>query len=237
MQKFLEASSTVFSNFSDSWWDPGGTYGILHCLNPLRLSYVKRQLLVHGRAIRSLKWLDLGCGGGLLAEPLCRLGGRVTGIDSDQGSIECARLHALSQQLSITYHVGKAEDYTDRFESTFECVTAFEVIEHVDDVMAFLTCCQKYLKPGGYLFLSTMNRTWKSYLLGIVMAESILKWVPSGMHDWSLFLKPSELISKLISLGFEVENIQGYTYEVRSDTWTFNGDLDVNYMVTARLPL
>ncbi len=233
------AEIAKFSAMAAEWWDADGKFRPLHRLNPTRLGFIRDRLAGHfGRdplgesPLAGLEILDIGCGGGLLAEPLTRLGARVTGIDAAAQSIEIAGLHAAESGLEIDYRAATAEALADRGES-FDAVLNMEVVEHVADVEAFMTASAALIKPGGATIVATLSRTPKSFLLAIVGAEYLLRWLPRGTHDWRRFLRPSELARALRAAGLEVAEISGVTYNPLSDAWRLSRDTDVNYMVFA----
>ena len=227
-----------FSRIADEWWDPKGKFAPLHQLNPVRIGYIRDRAAAHwlrnalsGRPLDGLSLLDIGCGGGLLSEPMTRLGAQVTGVDASGRNISVAALHAERQDLSIDYRQGTAEALADS-GAQFDIVMALEIVEHVADVDLFLHSCGKMVKPGGLLFLSTLNRTAKAWAMAIAGAEYVLGWLPRGTHDWKKFLKPSEAVRGLRSSGIEAQEIVGVVYSPLSRLWSLNkNDLDVNYML------
>ena len=227
-----------FSRIADEWWDPTGKFAPLHRLNPVRVGYIRDRAAAHwqrdalaGGPLTGLTVLDIGCGGGLLSEPMTRLGARVTGLDAAERNIAVARLHAEGQALDIDYRSGTAEGLAEAGAS-FDIVLALEVVEHVADVDFFLQSIGRLVKPGGLMFLSTLNRTAKAWMLAIAGAEYVLGWLPRGTHDWKKFLKPSEVVNGLRSGGIEAQEIVGVVYSPLSRAWSLNkGDLDVNYML------
>ena len=228
-----------FSALAEEWWDPGGKFGPLHKLNPTRLSFVRDHVARHfGRdplaeqPLQGLSVLDIGCGGGLLAEPLCRLGAEVTGVDASERNIKVAGVHAMEAGLEIDYRHATAEDLAGAGE-TFDAVLNMEVVEHVADVNAFLAASGTLVRPGGAMVVATLNRTPKAFLLGIVGAEYLLRWLPPGTHDWRRFLRPSELARTLGEGGLTVAEIAGVSYNPLTDSWRLTRDVDVNYMVLA----
>ncbi len=240
------ASSTVdpaeverFSRIADEWWDPAGKFAPLHRLNPVRIGYVRDRAAAHwqrealsGHPLEGLSLLDIGCGGGLLSEPMTRLGARVTGVDASARNIAVASLHAERQGLAIDYRQATAEALAAE-GARFDVVMALEIVEHVSDVDLFLRSCGEMVKPGGLLFLSTLNRTAKAWALAIAGAEYVLGWLPRGTHDWKKFLKPSEVARGLRAGGIETDDIVGVVYSPLSRQWSLNkGDLDVNYMLS-----
>jgi 2-polyprenyl-6-hydroxyphenyl methylase/3-demethylubiquinone-9 3-methyltransferase len=227
-----------FSRIAEEWWDPNGKFAPLHRLNPTRLGYVRDRAAGHwqrdplsGSPLHGLSLLDIGCGGGLLCEPMARLGAAVTGVDAAQGNIATARRHAEGQGLAIDYRETTAEALAAEGRQ-FDIVLALEIVEHVADVDLFLRSCGQLTKPGGLVFLSTLNRTAKAWALAIAGGEYLLRWLPRGTHDWKKFLKPSEVVRGLRSGGVETQEIVGVVYSPLSRAWSLNKrDLDVNYML------
>ncbi len=231
-----------FSALAEAWWDPDGEFRPLHQLNPVRLNFIGKNIAArHGRDPRAeqplhgLTILDVGCGGGLLCEPLARLGARLTGIDASASNLRIARLHAAEGSLDIDYRHATAEDLAAGAER-YDAVLAMEVVEHVADVTAFLEACAALVKPGGLMIAATLNRTAKAFLLAILGAEYLLRWLPRGTHDWNKFLRPSELAGQLRAHGLVVEEITGVLYNPLTASWRLGRDLDVNYMVLAGKP-
>jgi 2-polyprenyl-6-hydroxyphenyl methylase/3-demethylubiquinone-9 3-methyltransferase len=229
-----------FGAIAGEWWDPKGKFAPLHRINPARLAFIRDYVLLRtGRDGRTpkpfagLDMLDIGCGGGLISEPLCRLGGTVTGLDPSPETIGAARGHAASQGLAVTYHCGTAEELA-AVGTRFDVVTALEVLEHVPDVEAFLRTCATLVKPGGLLLVSTLNRTARSYALGIVAAEYMLGWLPKGTHDWRRFIEPGELRASLTAVGFADFAEKGISYDAVHGTWRLSDDTGVNYLMAAR---
>lgn len=227
-----------FSRIAAEWWDPAGKFAPLHRLNPVRLGFIRDRAAAHwqrdplsGRPLGSLSALDIGCGGGLLSEPMARMGAAVTGVDAAARNIAVAARHAEGQALAIDYRQGTAEALAAS-GAQFDIVLALEIVEHVADVDLFLTSCGRMVKPGGLLFLSTLNRTAKAWALAIAGAEYVLGWLPRGTHDWRKFLKPSEVVNGLRNSGIEAQEIVGVVYSPLGRTWSLNRrDLDVNYML------
>lgn len=224
---------------AEAWWDPKGKFRPLHKLNPTRLAFIRDRLAAHAgrdplseRPLDGLDVLDVGCGGGLLAEPLARLGARVTGIDAAERNIKIADLHAEESGLEIDYRHAAAEDLA-RAGAAFDAVLNMEVVEHVADVEAFLAASCALVRPGGVMVLATLNRTAKAYLLGIVGAEYILGWLPRGTHEWRKFQRPSAIAAALRRNGMDVAELCGVSYNPVADSWRLSGDLDVNYMILA----
>lgn len=227
-----------FSKLSDEWWDPKGKMAPLHKINPLRLTYIRDAACrKFDRSVRSLnclgglRILDIGCGAGLLCEPFTRLGAQVIGIDPSATNIATAKIHADKSHLSIDYRCTTVEEMDTR--ERFDIVLAMEVVEHVVDVGAFLDRCAKMLKPGGLMVVSTLNRNWKSFALGIVAAEYVLRWLPRGTHQWDKFVTPEELTRYLERNKLAITEQTGVTYNPLADRWGLSSDMDVNYMVVA----
>jgi 2-polyprenyl-6-hydroxyphenyl methylase/3-demethylubiquinone-9 3-methyltransferase len=227
-----------FSRIAGEWWDPAGKFAPLHRLNPLRIGYIRDRAAQHwqrdplsGVPLQGLSVLDIGCGGGLLSEPMARLGARVTGVDAAARNVGVAARHAEKQGLAIDYRRGTAEALAAS-GNQFDIVLALEIVEHVADVDLFLKSCGRMVKPGGLLFLSTLNRTAKAWALAIAGGEYILRWLPRGTHDWKKFLKPSEVVNGLDAAGIAAQEIVGVVYSPLSRAWSLSkSDLDVNYML------
>jgi 2-polyprenyl-6-hydroxyphenyl methylase/3-demethylubiquinone-9 3-methyltransferase len=229
-----------FARLAGEWWDESGPFKPLHRINPVRLTYIRDQLCRHfGRdakgpaSLARLNILDIGCGGGLVCEPLSRLGAEVTGIDPGPENIEAAKAHASDQGLDITYEVTTAEELAARGQN-HDAVLLLEVVEHVPSVPAFLKTVAPLVKPGGIMILSTLNRTLKAYALAIVGAEYILRWLPVGTHQWERFVKPEELASALSAAGLKLTGTEGLIYDPFSDEWRLSTDTDVNYFASAK---
>ncbi|MDH5722828.1 MAG: bifunctional 2-polyprenyl-6-hydroxyphenol methylase/3-demethylubiquinol 3-O-methyltransferase UbiG [Alphaproteobacteria bacterium] len=227
-----------FSKNSDQWWDEGGPFKPLHRLNPVRIQYLKNQICDHFNIdqdktlpFKGLDILDIGCGGGLVCEPMARLGAKITGIDADQKAITCAKNHAEAQNLDVEYRCGDAADLKQKYD----VVLALEIIEHVDNLGDFVALCKKLLKPEGLLVFSTLNRTAKSYALGIIAAEYILRWVPAGTHNWKKFIKPSEIARYARTEKLEIKDISGLVFNpFKNEFFLSDNDLDVNYFIALR---
>lgn len=231
-----------FSRIADEWWDESGKFKPLHDINPVRIGYIKAQLCHHFglnaasiRALEGLSLLDIGCGGGLICEPMARMGAAVTGADASERNIKTASLHAQQSALSIDYRATTAEAIVEQ-GAQFDVVLALEIIEHVADVQAFIDSCCALVKPGGLLVMTTMNRTAKAYAMAIVGAEYILRWLPRGTHDWKKFVRPSEMAAGFERNGLRIADMTGMAFNPLSRTWSLKAsDLDVNYlMVGAR---
>lgn len=229
-----------FAALAAEWWDDDGPFKPLHRLNPVRLRFIRDRLAMRfGRDVQSerplegLRIVDIGCGGGLLAEPLTRLGASVTGIDATEKNIGIARIHAAETGLEIDYRVATAESLAGAGER-FDAVLNMEVIEHVANVDMFLAATATLTKPDGVMFLATLNRTAKSYALAIIGAEYLLRWLPRGTHDWQRFVKPSELAAGLRAAGMNIAEMTGVVYNPFSDRRSLDSnDLAVNYMAVA----
>jgi 2-polyprenyl-6-hydroxyphenyl methylase/3-demethylubiquinone-9 3-methyltransferase len=219
------AEIAKFSAMAEEWWDVNGKFKPLHQMNPSRIRYIKEKL---GGDFKKLRLLDIGCGGGLLAEPLARLGAQVTAIDASEKNIKIAKLHAEKENLSIDYRFTTAEELN---APPYDVVTALEIIEHVDHVPQFIATCAARLKPGGMLFISTLNRTAKSYLTAIVGAEMVLRWLPRGTHEWKKFLKPAEIITEAEKHNLQLVAIDGFSFTPISQQWKVTKDVSVNYML------
>lgn len=231
-----------FSAMAAEWWDPLGKFRPLHKLNPVRLGHIRDTAVRHfgldaraRRPLEGLRILDIGCGGGLVAEPLARLGAGVTGVDAAERNIAVASLHARESGLVIDYRLGNAEDLAAAGES-FDIVLALEIIEHVADVPLFVSAISRLARPGGLVLVATMNRTWKAFAMAIVGAEYVLRWLPRGTHDWKKFLRPSEVAAELRRNGLNTAEVRGMTYNPLGDRWSLSADTDVNYILTAAKP-
>lgn len=231
-----------FDTDADKWWDPKGPFAPLHELNPTRLTYIRDQICAHfGKdtnapaSLENITLLDIGCGGGLVSEPLARLSATVTGIDPGSANIEAAKAHSEPQGLNITYRNTNAEALVEANEQ-FDVVLCLEVVEHVPDVQAFVEMIGKLVKPGGILLLSTINRTLKSFALAIVGAEYILRWLEPGTHQWERFVKPEELKEAITKSGLTPTDERGMMYNPLGSGWRLTSDTDVNYFLSAKKP-
>ena len=228
-----------FSRLAARWWDPRGPMAPLHKLNPVRLAYIRDNTAEHfGRdpnklgCLKGLRILDIGCGAGLLSEPLARLGAEMTGIDPAENNIAVARMHAVESGVTVDYRDTSAEALAGAGEQ-FDVVLAMEVVEHVVDVPSFVATCASLVKPGGLLFAATLNRTLKSFALAIVGAEYVLRWLPRGTHQWDKFVTPEELESALEAGGLRRIGESGVIYNLLADKWQLSSDMDVNYVLAA----
>jgi len=235
-----DAEIQRFSKIASQWWDEQGPFKPLHQLNPTRLQYIRDCLVAHfernendPKSLDGLKILDIGCGGGLVAEPLTRLGAHVTGIDAGQEAIDVAIAHAKLMNLKIDYQCTTAEELAAQ-KHKYDVVLALEIVEHVADVGAFLSTCAQLIAPGGSLILSTLNRTTKAYAFAIVGAEYIMRILPVGTHNWDKFVTPAELAAYLRPLGHEFSSLKGLTFCPITSQWSLSNDLDINYMGYAK---
>ena len=230
-----------FAALADKWWDPDGPFRPLHRLGPTRMGFVTAAVARHfGRdrgpdQLTGLTAVDVGCGGGLATEPLCRLGARATGVDVTEANVEAAAAHAARAGLDIDYRLATAEALAAE-GATFDLVVSLEVVEHTPDPDAFLTALAGLAAPGGLVVLSTINRTMKSLALAKIGAEYVLRWLPRGTHDWRKFLKPSEMARPLRQAGLEIERVEGIVYDPFVDEWRLDRDTSVNYMLSAVRP-
>jgi len=231
-----------FSALADEWWDPSGKFRPLHKFNPVRLKYIKEKTCQNfgldekdARAFNGLRFLDIGCGGGLLCEPMARLGASITGADASQTNIEVAKSHAKQSGLLIDYQAITAEQL-EQSGGQFDVILNMEVVEHVADVELFMSSCARMVKPGGLMFVATINRTAKARALAIFMAEDVLKWLPKGTHTYEKLVTPEELEAPIVREGLEVIDQTGVFYNPLMDTWNRSRDMDVNYMMLAKRP-
>ena len=224
-----------FSKLANEWWDPNGKFKPLHKFNPVRLSYIKESILKkfknsnNSQPLNNIKILDIGCGGGLLCEPLTKLGACVFGIDASEKNIKIAKTHAKKNSLKINYYCATPENFISKIK--FDVVLNMEIIEHVENVNLFLKESSKFLKKNGIMFVATLNKTLKSYIFAIIGAEYILRWLPIGTHDWNMFVKPTDLIKICKKNSLYLDQILGVKYDVLTGDWKLSKDNDVNYMV------
>ena len=228
-----------FSRIAAEWWDPKGKFAPLHKFNPVRLAFIRDHALVRfgrdsqaRRPFEGLRLLDIGCGGGLLCEPMTRLGFQVTGVDASERNIGTASAHAAEQGLAIDYRASTAEALEAEGVPLFDVILNMEVIEHVADPGEYLRTCGRLLAPGGLMIVATLNRTLKALALAKVGAEYVLRWLPAGTHDWSKFLKPEELKSFLADQPLAIQGPYGVAFNPLSGRWSRSGDCDINYMMT-----
>ena len=222
-----------FSKLAKEWWDPNGKFKPLHKFNPVRLDYIKKSILKKLKKgddtyLKNVKILDIGCGGGLLCEPLTRLGAQVVGIDASNKNIKIAKIHAKKSDLKINYYCTTPENFN--YKEKFDVVLNMEIVEHVEDVNLFLKESSKFLKKNGIMFIATLNKTLKSYFFAILGAEYVLRWLPIGTHDWNMFVKPSDLVEICKKNSLMLEEILGVKYNIISRDWELSTDNNVNYM-------
>ena len=223
-----------FSKIAEEWWDPEGKFKPLHKFNPIRISYIKENIINSftltnkDKPLNNLKILDIGCGGGLLSEPMCRLGAQVFGIDASERNVNVAKLHAKKNNLDINYKCASPENF--KTETKFDVILNMEIVEHVEDIDFFLESCSKLLKKNGIMFVATINKTLKSYLFAIIGAEYILKWLPIGTHDWEKFVTPIELINILKKNNLKLDKLSGMKFNIIKDEWKISSDQSINYI-------
>ncbi len=223
-----------FSKLASEWWDPGGKFKPLHKFNPVRLEYIKKSIIKKfnkknlSKPLKNIRILDIGCGGGLLCEPLCKLGAEVVGIDASEKNIKIAKIHSKRNNLKISYYCASPENF--KYKKKFDVILNMEIVEHVTDVNLFLRESSKFLKTGGIMFIATLNKTLKSYIFAILGAEYILRWLPIGTHDWNMFITPKELKQICKKNSLVLDEILGVKYNVLYRTWETSSDDDVNYL-------
>ena len=223
-----------FSKMAAEWWDPSGKFKPLHKFNPIRIRYIKENIInsfklkSKKKPLDKINILDIGCGGGLLSEPMTRLGANVTGIDASSKNIDIAKLHAKKNQLKINYLCSSPEKL--KIQKKFDVILNMEIVEHVEDINFFINSCSKLLKKNGLMFVATLNKTLKSYLFAIIGAEYVLRWLPIGTHEWEKFVKPEELKSILIKNNLNLKKIDGMNFNILKDEWNVSKDLSVNYI-------
>ena len=223
-----------FSKIAEEWWDPKGKFKPLHNFNPLRISYLKDNIIKtfniqkKDKILSGVKILDIGCGGGLLCEPMSRLGAEVFGMDASKKNIEVAKIHAKKSNLNIKYFCSSPEKF--KSDLKFDVILNMEIIEHVEDVDLFLKSCSKFLRKNGIMFVATLNKTLKSYLFAIIGAEYILKWLPIGTHEWEKFIKPEELISITKKYDLTLNDLRGVKLNLLTNNWELSADKSVNYI-------
>ena len=223
-----------FSKIAEEWWDPNGKFKPLHKFNPIRISYIKENIINSfnitnkKKPLNKVKILDIGCGGGLLSEPMSRLGANVTGIDASIKNISVAKIHAKKSNLKIRYLCSSPENL--KIKSKFDVILNMEIIEHVDNVSFFLKSCTKLLKKNGIMFVATLNKTLKSYLFAIIGAEYILGWLPIGTHQWEKFVQPNELIDILTKNNLKLDKLDGVKFNPITNKWKLSDDNSINYI-------
>ena len=223
-----------FSNMADEWWDPHGKFKPLHKFNPIRIKYIKENIIRQfkiknkNKPLSGINILDIGCGGGLLSEPMCRLGANVTGIDASIKNIKISKLHAKKDKLKINYICSSPEKL--KISKKFDVILNMEIVEHVEDISFFLKSCSKLLNKNGLMFVATINKTLKSYVFAIVGAEYVLRWLPIGTHDWEKFVKPEELKEILSKNNLFLKKLDGMHFNIIKDEWSITNDLSVNYI-------
>ena len=226
-----------FSKMAAEWWDPSGKFKPLHKFNPIRIKYIKENIIsnfklkIKKKPLEKINILDIGCGGGLLSEPMTRLGADVTGIDASNKNINIAKLHAKKNKLNINYLHSSPENL--KIKKKFDVILNMEIIEHVDDINFFISSCSKLLKKNGLMFIATLNKTLKSYLFAIIGAEYVLRWLPIGTHDWEKFIKPDDLKKILVKNNLNVEKLYGMNFNIIKDEWNVSKDTSINYIAKA----
>ena len=224
-----------FSKMAAEWWDPSGKFKPLHKFNPIRIRYIKENIInsfklkSKKKPLDKINILDIGCGGGLLSEPMTRLGANVTGIDASSKNINIAKLHAKKNKLKINYLCSSPEKL--KIQKKFDVILNMEIVEHVEDINFFINSCSKLLKKNGLMFVATLNKTFKSYLFAIIGAEYVLRWLPIGTHDWEKFVKPKDLKKILNKNNLKLEKLDGMNFNIISDEWSVSSDTSINYIV------
>ena len=223
-----------FSKMASEWWDPKGKFRPLHKFNPIRIKYIKENIIQNFKLknnnipLKGVNILDIGCGGGLLSEPMCKLGASVTGIDASIKNINIAKLHAKKDNLKINYLCSSPEKL--KIKKKFDVILNMEIIEHVEDIQFFLNSCSKLLKKNGVMFVATINKTLKSYIFAIVGAEYVLRWLPIGTHEWEKFVNPKDLENILKKNNLSLNRLDGMHFNIIKDEWSVSKDLSVNYI-------
>lgn len=237
-----DAEVARFSAIAAEWWSPTGKFRPLHKFNPVRLAYIKEQVCQHfkldpskPKPFKGLRILDIGCGGGLLCEPMSRLGAEIVGADASETNIEVAKIHAEQTGVTVDYRATTSEALAAEGEQ-FDIILNMEVVEHVADVDLFMASCCEMVKPGGLMFIATINRTAKARMLAIFMAEKVLRWLPVGTHEFEKLVKPEELEEAFAKGGMSLLDESGVTYNPVLDRWSKSKDMDVNYMMLATKP-
>jgi 2-polyprenyl-6-hydroxyphenyl methylase/3-demethylubiquinone-9 3-methyltransferase len=223
-----------FSKMANEWWDPEGKFKPLHKFNPTRIKYIKENIINNFklknklRPLSGINILDIGCGGGLLSEPMSRMGANVTGIDASDKNIKIAKLHSKKNKLKINYLCSSPEKL--KITKKFDVILNMEIVEHVEDIDFFLKSCSKLLKKNGLMFVATINKTLKSYIFAIVGAEYVLRWLPIGTHEWEKFVKPEDLKKILMKYDLSLNKLEGMNFNIIKDEWSISSDLSVNYI-------
>jgi 2-polyprenyl-6-hydroxyphenyl methylase/3-demethylubiquinone-9 3-methyltransferase len=224
-----------FSKMAAEWWDPSGKFKPLHKFNPIRIKYIKENIInsfklkTKKKPLDKINILDIGCGGGLLSEPMTRLGANVTGIDASNKNISIAKIHAKKNNLKINYLCSSPEKL--KIQKKFDVILNMEIIEHVEDINFFMNSCSKLLKKNGLMFVATLNKTLKSYMFAIIGAEYVLRWLPIGTHDWEKFVKPEDLKKILSKNNLKLEKLDGMNFNIIKDEWNVSSDTSINYIV------
>ena len=223
-----------FSKMADEWWDPSGKFKPLHKFNPIRIQYIKENIIGNfklknkKKPLDKINILDIGCGGGLLSEPMTRLGANITGIDASSKNINIAKHHAKKNKLKINYICSSPEKL--KIKKKFDVILNMEIVEHVDDINFFINSCSKLLKKNGLMFVATLNKTLKSYMFAIIGAEYVLRWLPIGTHDWEKFVKPADLKNILHKNNLKLEKLDGMNFNIIKDEWSISSDTSINYI-------
>ena len=223
-----------FSKMAAEWWDPEGKFKPLHKFNPIRIKYIKDNIIYSfklkskEKPLQKINILDIGCGGGLLSEPMARLGANVIGIDASDKNIKIAKLHAKKNKLNINYYCSSPEKL--KTKKKFDVILNMEIIEHVEDINFFVKSCSTLLKKNGLMFVATLNKTLKSYVFAIIGAEYVLRWLPIGTHDWEKFVKPEDLKNILSKNNLKIEKIDGMNFDILKDEWNISKDVSINYI-------
>ena len=223
-----------FSKMADEWWDPSGKFKPLHKFNPIRIQYIKENIIGNfklknkKKPLDKINILDIGCGGGLLSEPMTRLGANVTGIDASSKNINIAKHHAKKNKLKINYIYSSPEKL--KIKKKFDVILNMEIVEHVNDINFFINSCSKLLKKNGLMFVATLNKTLKSYMFAIIGAEYVLRWLPIGTHDWEKFVKPEDLKNILHKNNLKLEKLDGMNFNIIKDEWSISSDTSINYI-------
>ena len=224
-----------FSKMAAEWWDPSGKFKPLHKFNPIRIKYIKENIInsfkikTKKKPLDKINILDIGCGGGLLSEPMTRLGADVTGIDASIKNINIAKLHAKKNNLKINYLCSSPEKL--KIQKKFDVILNMEIVEHVEDINFFINSCSKLLKKNGIMFVATLNKTLKSYMFAIIGAEYVLRWLPIGTHDWEKFVRPEDLKKILSKNNLKLEKLDGMNFNIIKDEWSVSSDTSINYIV------